>query len=561
MPKYIFVTGGVVSSVGKGITTASIGRLLKSRGASVWTIKLDPYLNVDPGTMSPYQHGEVFVTDDGAETDLDLGHYERFTDENLSRASNVTTGQVYSAVIAKERRGDYLGGTIQVIPHITNEIKERLRLASRQHDADVVIVEVGGTVGDIEGQAFIEAIRQLRREVGRENALYIHVTLVPEIGGGELKTKPTQQSVRELRSMGIQPDIIIARAERPIPDEVKEKIALFCDVDRDAVISMPTADSIYEVPLILEESGLGAYMARELGLPREADLSEWRNLVEQVSRPRRRIRIAIVGKYVELPDAYMSVLESLTHAGLWHGVEPEIVWVNAETVKPDELARTLRTVSGVVVPGGFGARGTEGKVAAARWARENRIPYLGLCYGLHMAVIDVARNVLGLSGANSTEIDPDTPYPVIDLMPDQKGVELGGTMRLGLWPCRLQPGTKTAAAYAVPEVSERHRHRFEVNNSFRGRLADAGFIVSGASPDGQLAEIMELEDHPFFVGVQFHPEFRSRPTNPHPLFRDFIAAAKETLPEGAQRELPLEEEDEVVEEAFLEDRVLAVTHE
>jgi len=563
MPKYIFVTGGVVSSVGKGITTASIGRLLKSRGASVWTIKLDPYLNVDPGTMSPYQHGEVFVTDDGAETDLDLGHYERFTDENLSRASNVTTGQVYSAVIAKERRGDYLGGTIQVIPHITNEIKERLRLASRQHDADVVIVEVGGTVGDIEGQAFIEAIRQLRREVGRENALYIHVTLVPEIGGGELKTKPTQQSVRELRSLGIQPDIIIARAERPIPDDVKEKIALFCDVDRDAVISMPTADSIYEVPLILEESGLGAYLARELGLPREADLDEWRNLVEQVSRPRRTIRIAIVGKYVELPDAYMSVLESLTHAGLWHKVEPEIVWVNAETVKPDELARTLRTVSGVVVPGGFGARGTEGKVAAARWARENRIPYLGLCYGLQMAVIDVARNVLGLSGANSTEIDPNTPYPVIDLMPDQKGVDMGGTMRLGLWPCCIQPGTKTAAAYAVPEVSERHRHRFEVNNSFRGRLAAAGFIVSGASPDGQLAEIMELEGHPFFVGVQFHPEFRSRPTNPHPLFRDFIAAAKETLPEGAQRELPLaeEEEDEVLEESFLEDRVLAVTHE
>jgi CTP synthase len=563
MPKYIFVTGGVVSSVGKGITTASIGRLLKSRGASVWTIKLDPYLNVDPGTMSPYQHGEVFVTDDGAETDLDLGHYERFTDENLSRASNVTTGQVYSAVIAKERRGDYLGGTIQVIPHITNEIKERLRLASRQHEADVVIVEVGGTVGDIEGQAFIEAIRQLRREVGRENALYIHVTLVPEIGGGELKTKPTQQSVRELRSLGIQPDIIIARAERPIPDDVKEKIALFCDVDRDAVISMPTAGSIYEVPLILEESGLGAYLSRELGLPREADLEEWRNLVEQVSRPRRTIRIAIVGKYVELPDAYMSVLESLTHAGLWHKVEPEIVWVNAETVKPDELARTLRTVSGVVVPGGFGARGTEGKVAAARWARENGIPYLGLCYGLHMAVIDIARNVLGLSGANSTEIDPNTPYPVIDLMPDQKGVDMGGTMRLGLWPCRLQPGTKTAAAYAVPEVSERHRHRFEVNNSFRGRLAAAGFIVSGASPDGQLAEIMELEDHPFFVGVQFHPEFRSRPTNPHPLFRDFIAAAKETLPEGAQRELPLEEqeEDDVVEESFLEDRVLAVTHE
>jgi CTP synthase len=561
MPKYIFVTGGVVSSVGKGITTASIGRVIKSRGASVSIMKLDPYLNVDPGTMSPYQHGEVFVTDDGAETDLDLGHYERFTDENLSRASNVTTGQVYSAVIAKERRGDYLGGTIQVIPHITNEIKERIRLASRQHDADVVIVEVGGTVGDIEGQAFIEAIRQLRREVGRQNALYIHVTLVPEIGGGELKTKPTQQSVRELRSMGIQPDIIVARADRPIPDDVKEKIALFCDVDRDAVISMPTADSIYEVPLILEEAGLGAYIAREFGLRRDPDLCEWQTLVDQVQRPRRALRIAVVGKYVELPDAYMSVLESLTHAGLWHNVDPEIVWVNAETVTPTELAQTLRTVSGIVVPGGFGPRGTEGKILASRWAREHGVPYLGLCYGLHMAVIDVARNVLGLSGANSTEIDPHTPYPVIDLMPDQKGVDKGGTMRLGLWPCRLLPGTRTAAAYAVPEITERHRHRFEVNNSFRGRLADAGFVVSGASPDGQLAEIMELRDHPFFVGVQFHPEFRSRPTNPHPLFRDFIAAAKATLPEGTQRELPLNGTTDVEEEALLEDRVLAVTHE
>src|SRR4051794_4931964 len=459
MLKYIFVTGGVVSSVGKGITTASIGRLLKSRGASVWTVKLDPYLNVDPGTMSPYQHGEVFVTDDGAETDLDLGHYERFTDENLSRASNVTTGQVYSSVIAKERRGDYLGGTIQVIPHITNEIKERLRFASRQHDADVVIVEVGGTVGDIEGQAFIEAIRQLRREVGRENALYIHVTLVPEIGGGELKTKPTQQSVRELRSLGIQPDIIIARAERSIPDEVKEKIALFCDVDREAVISMPTADSIYEVPLILEAAGLGENIAREFDLPNAPDLSEWKELVAHPRRPRRPLRIAVVGKYVELPDAYMSVLESLTHAGLWHDVEPEIVWVNSETVKPIELARTLRTVSGIVVPGGFGPRGTEGKILAARWARENRIPYLGLCYGLHMAVIEIARNVLGLAGANSTEIDPHTSYPVIDLMPDQKGVEMGGTMRLGLWPCRLLPGSKAATAYAAPDISERHRHR------------------------------------------------------------------------------------------------------
>jgi CTP synthase len=561
MPKYIFVTGGVVSSVGKGITTASIGRLVKSRGASVSIMKLDPYLNVDPGTMSPYQHGEVFVTDDGAETDLDLGHYERFTDENLSRASNVTTGQVYSTVIAKERRGDYLGGTVQVIPHITNEIKDRIRLASRQHDADVVIVEVGGTVGDIEGQAFIEAIRQLRRDVGRQNALYIHVTLVPEIGGGELKTKPTQQSVRELRSLGIQPDIIVARADHPIPDDVKEKIALFGDVDREAVIPMPTADSIYQVPLILEESGLGGYIAREFGLREEADLDEWEELVDHVRRPRRPLRIAIVGKYVELPDAYMSVLESLTHAGLWHDVEPEIVWVNAETVTPLDLARTLRSVSGIVVPGGFGARGTEGKIAASRWARENGIPYLGLCYGLHMAVIDVARNVLGLAGANSTEIDANTPYPVIDLMPDQEGVEMGGTMRLGLWPCRLQPGTKAATAYGMSDVSERHRHRFEVNNAFRDRLAEAGLIVSGASPDDHLAEIMELRDHPFFVGVQFHPEFRSRPTNPHPLFRDFIAAAKATLPEGAQRELPLNGRVVVEDDALLEDRVLAVTHE
>jgi CTP synthase len=559
MPKYIFITGGVASSVGKGITTASLGRLIKSRGASVSIMKLDPYLNVDPGTMSPYQHGEVFVTDDGAETDLDLGHYERFIDENLSRASNVTTGQVYSSVIAQERRGDYLGGTVQVIPHITNEIKDRIRLASRQHDSDVVIVEVGGTVGDIEGQAFIEAIRQLRREVGRQNALYIHVTLVPEIGGGELKTKPTQQSVRELRSLGIQPDIIVARADRPIPDEVKEKIALFCDVDVEAVISMPTADSIYEVPLILEESGLGAYIARELGLRSEPDLTQWEGLVEQVRRARRPLRIAVVGKYVELPDAYMSVMESLSHAGLWHSVEPELVWVNAETVTQAELERTLRTVSGIVVPGGFGARGTEGKIAASRFARENRIPYLGLCYGLHMAVIDVARNVLGLADANSTEIDPETPYPVIDLMPDQKGVDMGGTMRLGLWPCQLRPGTKTAAAYGEPEITERHRHRFEVNNAFRDRFAEAGLIVSGASPNGQLAEIMELEDHPFFVGVQFHPEFRSRPTRPHPLFRDFIAAAKATLPEGAQRELPLNGTAD--DEAVFEDRVLAVTHE
>ncbi len=540
MPKYIFVTGGVVSSVGKGITTASIGRVIKSRGASVSIMKLDPYLNVDPGTMSPYQHGEVFVTDDGAETDLDLGHYERFTDENLSRASNVTTGQVYSAVIAKERRGDYLGGTIQVIPHITNEIKHRIQLASHQHAADVVIVEVGGTVGDIEGQAFIEAIRQMRREVGRSNALYLHVTLLPELGSGELKTKPTQQSVRELRSLGIQPDVIVCRADRDIPDETKEKIALFCDVERDAVIPMPTADSIYEVPLILESSGLGDYIARHLGIEGTPDLNEWEALVDEIKRPRPVVRVAVVGKYVELRDAYMSVSESLTHAGLAHDREVEITWVNSETVTEDELNRALRRVSGVVVPGGFGPRGTEGKILAARFAREHDIPYLGLCYGLHMAVIEVARDVCGFEGANSTEIDADTPAPVIDLMPDQKGVEMGGTMRLGLWPCQLAPGTVAARAYGESTVFERHRHRFEVNNAYRDALANAGLIVSGSSPDGRLAEIMELRDHPFFVGVQFHPEFRSRPTRPHPLFREFVGIATNTLPEGAQRALPLD---------------------
>ncbi len=560
MPKYIFVTGGVVSSVGKGITTASIGRLIKSRGASVSIMKLDPYLNVDPGTMSPYQHGEVFVTDDGAETDLDLGHYERFTDENLSRASNVTTGQVYSAVIAKERRGDYLGGTVQVIPHITNEIKSRIRLVSERHASDVVIVEVGGTVGDIEGQAFIEAIRQMRREVGRTNALYIHVTLLPQISSTEeLKTKPTQQSVRELRSLGIHPDVIVCRADHEISEETKEKIALFCDVEREAVIPMPTAATIYEVPLILETSGLGDYIARNLGIDGTPDLAEWQALVDEIKRPRRRVKIGLIGKYVDLHDAYMSVAESLTHAGLAHDVDVDVIWINSETVTPEELDRTLRRVSGIVVPGGFGPRGTEGKVQASRFAREHNIPYLGLCYGLHMAVIEVARNVCGFIGANSTEIDPATPSPVIDLMPDQKDVEMGGTMRLGLWPCRLEPGSVAERAYGEATVFERHRHRFEVNNAYRGALAEAGLIVSGSSPDGRLAEIMELRDHPFFVGVQFHPEFRSRPTRPHPLFRDFVGAATRALPEGAQRALPLDGamEAEVVE---VEDRVLAITH-
>ena len=539
--KYVFVTGGVVSSIGKGLGAASIGALMEARGLQVTHIKLDPYINVDPGTMSPYQHGEVFVTDDGAETDLDLGHYERFTDENLSRASNVTTGQVYSAVIAKERRGDYLGGTIQVIPHITNEIKSRIRLASRQHASDIVIVEVGGTVGDIEGQAFLEAIRQMRREVGRGNVLYIHVTLLPKIGStGELKTKPTQQSVRELRSMGIQPDVIVCRADCEIPDEVKEKIALFCDVDPEAVIPMPTAETIYEVPMMLEASGLGEYIARQFGLGERApDLDEWRSLVERLKAPRRTVRIALVGKYVDLHDSYMSIAESLTHAGLAQDVNVEIVWVNSETSTQEEMDRALRRVSGILVGPGFGPRGTEGKILAARFAREHGVPYFGICYGLHMAVIEFARDVLGHEGANSSEIDPETPAPVIDLMPGQRGVEMGGTMRLGLWPCRLESGTRTADAYGEAMVFERHRHRFEVNNNYRAAMAEAGLVASGVSPDGHLVEIMELRDHPFFVGTQFHPEFRSRPTRPHPLFRDFVGAAAQTLPEGAQRALPL----------------------
>ncbi len=543
MPKYIFVTGGVASSVGKGITTAALGRMIKARGASVSIMKLDPYLNVDPGTMSPYQHGEVFVTDDGAETDLDLGHYERFIDENLSRASNVTTGQVYSTAIAKERRGDYLGGTVQVIPHITDEIKHRIRLASRQHESDVVICEVGGTVGDIEGQAFIEAIRQMRRELGRRNCLYLHVTLLPRLGAtGELKTKPTQQSVRELRSLGIQPDIIVSRADDEIPDEVRDKIALFCDVDNEAVIGLQTARSIYEVPLILEEAGLGTYVAEHFDLPLQPQLGEWTAMVDRIVKDKKEIRIALVGKYVELHDAYLSVAESLMHAGLHHNVDIEIEWVNSETTSADEMEKILRHVSGVVVPGGFGPRGIEGKVRAVQFARERDIPYLGLCYGLHMAVIEFARNVLGLEGANSSEIDPHTPHPVIDLMSGQRGVDKGGTMRLGLWPCKLVPDTTAGNAYGSSHVDERHRHRFEVNNAYREQLAEGGLTVSGASPDGRLAEIMEITDHRFFVGVQFHPEFRSRPNRPHPLFRDFIGAAVETLPEGAQRSLPLAEE-------------------
>ncbi|MBX6341201.1 MAG: CTP synthase, partial [Thermomicrobiaceae bacterium] len=543
MPKYVFVTGGVVSSVGKGITTASIGRLLKSRGLSVSIMKLDPYINVDPGTMSPYQHGEVFVTDDGAETDLDLGHYERFTDENLSRVSNVTTGQVYSSVIAKERRGDYLGGTVQVIPHITNEIKDRIRLVAERHQPDVVVVEVGGTVGDIEGQPFLEAIRQMRKEEGRRNVLYIHVTLVPQIGStGELKTKPTQHSVKELRAIGIQPDVIVCRSDISLPGDVRAKIALFGDVDEEAVVPLPTADTIYEVPLVLEEAGLGEYICEHFGFGHLApDLGEWRDLVARIKQPRRRVEIALVGKYVELHDAYMSVAEALAHAGLANDVAVEINWINSENDDLEQIAQQLRHASGILVPGGFGPRGVEGKIFAARYAREHEIPYLGICYGLHMAVIEFARNVLGLEGANSTEIDPATPHPVIDLMPNQRDVAMGGTMRLGLYPCQLVAGTKTAEAYGQPVVEERHRHRWEVNNAYRAMLDQAGFVVSGEWPDRQLAETMELRDHPWFVGVQFHPEFKSRPTRPHPLFKGFVAAAKQVLHEGDQRPLPLEQ--------------------
>jgi CTP synthase len=543
MPKYIFVTGGVASSVGKGITTASIGRLIKSRGLSVSIMKLDPYINVDPGTMSPYQHGEVFVTDDGAETDLDLGHYERFTEENLSRASNVTTGQVYSSVIAKERRGDFLGGTVQVIPHITNEIKDRIRLVANRHRTDVVVVEVGGTVGDIESQPFLEAIRQMRKEEGRRNVLYLHVTLLPQLSStGEMKTKPTQHSVKELRAIGIQPDVLVCRADQPVPDDVRAKISLFGDVDEEAVIPLPTASSIYEVPLILEDLGLGRYLSEHFGWINMApDLRNWSAMVTRIRQPRQPVRIALVGKYVELHDAYMSVMESLEHAALAHDLSAEIVWVNSERDDFEEMLEELSDVSGIVVPGGFGARGIEGKVVAAQYARVRKIPYLGLCYGLHMAVIEFCRSVLGLAGANSTEIDPDTPHPVIDIMPDQRDVDMGGTMRLGLYPCSLVPGTKAAGAYRTSSVDERHRHRFEVSNAYREQMANAGLIVSGQSPDGRLAEIMELRDHPFFVGVQFHPEFKSRPTRPHPLFDHFIAAARKVLHEGDQQALPLGE--------------------
>jgi len=529
MPKYIFVTGGVVSSVGKGITTAALGRILRSRGLNVSIQKLDPYLNVDPGTMSPYQHGEVFVTEDGAETDLDLGHYERFTDENLTSASSVTTGQIYQAVIAKERRGDFLGGTIQPIPHVTNEIKSRIRAVGRERNRDVLIVEVGGTVGDIEGQPFLEAIRQMRKEEGRNNTLAIHVTLLPFITAtGELKTKPTQHSVRELRSMGIQPDVIICRTDHPVSEEIKAKISLFCDVERPCVVPLPTMPSIYEVPLVLEEAGLGERVIEMLDLPPGShDLSDWRRLVERLQNPAGRVAVAVVGKYVELHDAYMSVKEALIHAGIHHDVGVDVHWVHSETLDGPEGPQALREVDGMVVPGGFGERGIEGKVVASRFAREEGVPYLGLCLGLQVMVVEVTRATVGDDSPNSTEFAADTPYPVISLLSEQRGIEdKGGTMRLGGYPCCLVPGSVAQRAYGVDQVVERHRHRYEFNNAYRDLLAKAGLVASGLSPDGQLVEICELRDHPFMVGTQFHPEFRSRPERPHPLFREFLAAVK-----------------------------------
>ena len=527
MAKYVFVTGGVTSSLGKGITAASIGRLLKSRGLSVSILKLDPYINVDPGTMSPYQHGEVFVTDDGAETDLDLGHYERFIDENLTQLSNVTTGRIYQAVIAKERRGDYLGGTVQVIPHITNEIKERIQRVARDGRADVVIVEVGGTVGDIESLPFLEAIRQMRKDVGRANVMYFHVTLLPALAAtGELKTKPTQHSVKELRGIGIQPDVIILRSDHPVSQEVRDKIALFTDVPTEAVITAETAETIYEVPLMFEAQGLGELVVRDLRLEaKPADLASWRALVERIKRPKPELEIALVGKYIELPDAYLSVSEALRHAGWANERNIRIRWVDSEALTPANHEERLAGAAGILVPGGFGHRGIEGKVLAARYARERRVPYLGLCLGLQCGVIEVARDVAGASGANSTEFDLFTDHPVIDFMPDQRELEdKGGTMRLGLYPAKLTPGSKAAEAYGAEVIYERHRHRFEVNNQYRERLEGAGMLLSGQSPDGRLVEIVELRDHPWYVASQFHPEFKSRPDRPHPLFTGFVAA-------------------------------------
>ena len=534
--KFIFVTGGVLSSLGKGLASASIGCLLESRGYRVTLLKCDPYVNVDPGTMSPFQHGEVFVTDDGAETDLDLGHYERFTEARLTKDNNITTGQIYFSVITKERRGDYLGGTVQVIPHITDEIKRGILRVAK--DVDVVIVEVGGTVGDIEGLPFLEAIRQLKADVGRENTLYVHLSLVPYItAAGELKSKPTQHSVKELLEIGIQPDILLCRADRDLPKELKKKIALFCNVSEKAVITARDVSTIYEVPLVLHREGLDEIVVRMLGLPEgPQDLSAWERMVHTITHPARRITIAVVGKYLELRDAYKSLTEAITHGGVANDCQVTIKAVDAEKIERDGPKDHLHDVAGVLVPGGFGTRGIEGKVAAIAYAREELVPFFGICLGMQCAVIEFGRNVCGLAGANSTEFDPKAPHPVIDLMPEQQGItNLGGTMRLGAYPCQLAPGSRAAGVYGAPEVSERHRHRYEVNNEYRQVLEKHGMVMCGHSPDRKLVEMSELPEHPYFVGCQFHPEFRSRPRQAHPLFRAFIGAALEHQ-EQAKRE-------------------------
>jgi CTP synthase len=537
MSKYIFVTGGVVSSVGKGISVASIGRVLKSRGISVSVQKLDPYLNVDPGTMSPYQHGEVFVTEDGAETDLDLGHYERFIDVDLTQASNVTSGQIYSSVIAGERRGDFLGGTIQVVPHVTNEIKKKIREVALLSSAAVILVEVGGTVGDIEGLPFLEAIRQMRNEEGRDNVLYVHVTFLPYIATTkELKTKPTQHSVNELRRIGIQPDVVLCRSDHEISESIKDKISLFCDVERQAVIPLVTAETIYEVPLLLEETGLSDLIVKRLGLQAgEVSLESWHRIVETLKSPKEPVNIALVGKYVELQDAYYSVREALCHAGIYYNRQVNIMWVQSEELEKESDENPLRMAQGIIVPGGFGYRGIEGMINAATYAREKQIPYLGLCLGMQIMVIEFGRYAFGNDHANSTEFNPNTPYPVISLLPEQVHVDKkGGTMRLGEYACHLRSGTQAARVYNEQVVYERHRHRFEFNNQYRDALEQKGLIASGLSPDSRLVEIVELKDHPWMVACQFHAEFKSRPNRPHPLFLGFIDAAKDTLVEGTQ---------------------------
>lgn len=528
MTKYIFVTGGVVSSLGKGITAASLGRLLKNRGLKVTIQKFDPYINVDPGTMSPYQHGEVFVTDDGAETDLDLGHYERFIDINLNKNSNVTTGKIYSSVLKKERRGDYLGRTVQVIPHITNEIKDRVFRAGKTTNADVVITEIGGTVGDIESLPFLEAIRQIKSDVGLENVLYIHCTLIPYLrAAGEMKTKPTQHSVKELRSLGIQPNVIVVRTELPVSQDMKDKIALFCDIDKEAVIEARDAETLYQVPLQLQAQHLDDIICEKLKLPAgEADMSEWHDLVDKVLHPKRHIKIGLVGKYVELQDAYISVVEALKHGGYNFDTEVHVEYINSEDILPNNVEDFLKDVRGIVVPGGFGDRGIEGKILAIRYAREHKVPFLGICLGMQLATIEFARHVLGLSGADSAEFNSEAEDPIIDLLPEQEDVEdLGGTQRLGLYPCKILKDTNAYAAYGKEIIYQRHRHRYEFNNQYREEMAKKGITFSGLSPDNRLVEMIELNDHPWFVACQFHPEFKSRPTRPEPLFRDFVQAS------------------------------------